>query len=116
MFQQSIRWPAGLLCLSIVLFGSTAACEEASSQPISSAEQEAGPQGEQTTKPATTQGQPLRLNFKDTSLQAILEYLSEAAGLVIVGEAPVDGGVTVMSRRPMSTEEAISLLDTLLRL
>jgi general secretion pathway protein D len=55
------------------------------------------------------------LNFKDASLHAVLEYLSEAAGLVIVEEARVEGRVTVLSRQHISVEEAAALLDTVLK-
>ena len=58
---------------------------------------------------------PILLNFQDASLRAVLEYLSEAAGLIVVAEAPVDGRVTVMSRQPLSVDEAVALLDTVLK-
>ncbi|HET6429601.1 MAG TPA: type II secretion system secretin GspD [Phycisphaerae bacterium] len=85
--------------------------------------------GEPTTAPATqpaedetasrisapVPGEPLLLNFKDASVQAVLEYLSEAAGLVILGSDRVEGRVTVLSRTPVSTDEAVALLDTVLK-
>ena len=55
------------------------------------------------------------LNFKDASLDAVLEYLSEAAGLVVVKDSRLDGRITVMSRQPVTVDEAVSLLDTVLR-
>jgi general secretion pathway protein D len=55
------------------------------------------------------------LNFKDASLRSVLEYLSEAAGLIVVQEATVEGRVTVMSRQPVSVDEAVSLLNTVLK-
>jgi len=58
---------------------------------------------------------PLLLNFKDASLRAVLEYLSAAAGLVIVEEASVEGRVTVMSLQPLSVDEAVALLNTILK-
>ena len=58
---------------------------------------------------------PILLNFKDASVRAVLEYLSEAAGLVVVEEAIVDGRITVMSRQPISVDEAVSLLNTILK-
>ena len=56
----------------------------------------------------------LRLNFRGVPLQAVLEYLSEAAGLIIIGDPEVQGTVTVWSRQPVSTSEAVDLLDTIL--
>jgi general secretion pathway protein D len=58
---------------------------------------------------------PILLNFKDASIHAVLEYLSEAAGLAIVEEATVEGRVTAMSLQPLSVDEAVSLLDTILK-
>jgi len=68
------------------------------------------------TRPATMPaGQGLLLNFRNASLQAVLEYLSEAAGLVILNGADASGRVTIISRRRVNTDEAIALLDTLLK-
>jgi general secretion pathway protein D len=54
------------------------------------------------------------LNFREAPLSAVLEYLSEYAGLVVLEQASVTGRVTVMSRQPLSVEEAVSLLNTVL--
>ena len=66
-------------------------------------------------RPRPQPGDPLLLNFKDASLHAVLEYLSEAAGLIIVEEAQVEGRITVISRQPITTDEAVALLDTVLK-
>jgi len=66
-------------------------------------------------RPPLVPGGPLRLNFKDAALHTVLEYLSEAAGLIIIQEESIDGRITVMSRQPLSTEEAVALLDTVLK-
>ena len=58
---------------------------------------------------------PLSLNFRDASMQTVLEYLSGAAGMVIIEEAKVEGKITVMSRQGLSKDEAIDLLDSLLK-
>ena len=55
------------------------------------------------------------LSFKDAPLDTVLDYLSEAAGLVIVKEAPVDGRVTLVSRQSVSSDEAVVLLNTVLK-
>ncbi|MCX5684560.1 MAG: hypothetical protein NT049_12850 [Planctomycetota bacterium] len=55
------------------------------------------------------------LNFKDASLRSVLEYLSEAAGLIVVQEATVEGRITVMSLKPVSIDEAVSMLNTVLK-
>ena len=56
----------------------------------------------------------LRLNFRNAPLESVLNYLSEAAGFVIVLEAEVKGKVDVWSNQPVSKEEAVELLDTML--
>jgi len=58
---------------------------------------------------------PIRMSFQDAPLRTVLSYLSETAGLIIIEPATVDGRVTVTSRQPLSTEEAVALLDTALR-
>jgi len=58
----------------------------------------------------------LKLNFQDTPLQTVLEYLSENAGLTIVSDEPlVDGRMTVISRQPILLAEAVSLINSILR-
>lgn len=60
-------------------------------------------------------GAPIRMNFRDASLDEVLEYLSERAGLIVVRTADVDGRVTVFSRQPIPVSEAISVLNTVLK-
>ncbi|HSU67819.1 MAG TPA: secretin N-terminal domain-containing protein [Tepidisphaeraceae bacterium] len=55
------------------------------------------------------------LNFKDAPLDTVLDYLSEAAGFVIVKDAPLDGRVTLVSRQPLTPNEAVIVLDTVLK-
>ena len=55
------------------------------------------------------------LNFKDTSLDTVLAYLSEVAGLVVVKEVEVEGRISVISRQPLSVKEAVSLVNTVLK-
>jgi len=58
----------------------------------------------------------IKLNFQDAPLQTVLEYLSETASLTIVSDQPiVDGRMTVISRQPISLDEAISLINSMLK-
>jgi general secretion pathway protein D len=57
----------------------------------------------------------LVMNFKDASLQAVLEYLSETSGLVIIEEVKPEGRVTIMNGQPMHEAEAVALLNTVLK-
>ncbi len=68
-------------------------------------------------KPAAPVALPktgITLNFQDASLSDVLNYLSEAAGFVVVQEAKVEGKVNVVSRQPITAEDAVDLLNTVL--
>ena len=51
----------------------------------------------------------LRLNFRGVSLDMVLNYLSEAAGFIIILETEPKGKVDVWSNQPLNQEEAIDL-------
>jgi general secretion pathway protein D len=58
----------------------------------------------------------LKLNFQDTPLQTVLEYLSETAGLTIVSDEPIaDARMTVISRQPISLDQAVALINSMLK-
>jgi general secretion pathway protein D len=63
------------------------------------------------TAPAPAPG--LRFNFRGAPLEQVLNYLSDAAGLVIVLDTPgpVRGTVDMWSTQPVSPAEAVSLLN-----
>jgi len=93
-----------------------ASAQEPTTRPAAATEPP--PAGAPTTQPTTATapaGKGLLLNFKDASLQAVLEYLSESAGLVILNGTDAEGRVTIMSRNRLDTEEAVALLDTILK-
>lgn len=56
----------------------------------------------------------LVLNFRDASIDVVLDELSKAAGFIIVKESPTEGRVTLTSRRPVSPEDAVELVNTVL--
>jgi len=75
------------------------------------------PANPQTGKPsnsAIAEDPQLMLNFQDVPLQSVLEYMSEAAGFIILGDTKVRGDVTILSKQPLNREEAVDLLDTIL--
>jgi len=76
---------------------------------------EAPAEPELPPQPAADASNGIVLNFKDATLDAVLEYLSEAAGFVVVKDAAVMGRVTVISQQPINAEEAIGLLNTILK-
>src|SRR5437667_2063887 len=77
------------------------------------------PDGEQTptTTPATARPdgeKGLRLKFRGVPLEMVLNYLSDAAGFIIVLETKVEGKVDVWSNQPLNKDEAVDLLNTVL--
>ncbi|MGA2029056.1 MAG: secretin N-terminal domain-containing protein [Verrucomicrobiota bacterium] len=71
-----------------------------------------------TNAPATTATDDstlgLRMNFRNVPLEMILDYLSDAAGFIIVIDTSVRGNVSVISTHPMSKDEAVDLLNSVL--
>jgi general secretion pathway protein D len=60
----------------------------------------------------TNNSNALMLNFHNAPLEMVLNYLSDAAGFVIVQDTHVSGTVTVTSTHPVSQDEAVNLLNT----
>jgi general secretion pathway protein D len=56
----------------------------------------------------------LRLNFRGASLESVLNYMSEAAGFIIVLEAQPRGKVDMWSSQPLTRDEAVDLLNSVL--
>ena len=56
----------------------------------------------------------LRLNFRNAPLEMVLNYLSDAAGFVIVLNTRINGNVSVISSHPMTRDEAVELLNSVL--
>ena len=56
----------------------------------------------------------LRLNFRNAPLEMVLNYLSDAAGFIIVLDTRVNGNVSVISSHPMTRNEAVDLLNSVL--
>jgi general secretion pathway protein D len=53
----------------------------------------------------------LRLDFRNAPLEMVLNYLSDAAGFIIVLDTRVNGSVSVISSHPMTRDEAVDLLN-----
>ncbi|MGA2178879.1 MAG: secretin N-terminal domain-containing protein [Verrucomicrobiota bacterium] len=56
----------------------------------------------------------LCLNFRNAPLEMVLNYLSDAAGFIIVMDTQVRGNVSVISSHPMTRNEAVDLLNSVL--
>ena len=56
----------------------------------------------------------IMMNFQGAALGEVLNYLSDAAGFVIIQEAPITGTVNVVSRQPLNPDEAVDLINSVL--
>lgn len=54
------------------------------------------------------------LNFRGVPLEMVLNYLSEAAGFVIILETKLEGKVDMWSNQPLSKDGAVNVLNTIL--
>ena len=57
----------------------------------------------------------LRMNFHGAPLNLVLDYLSDAAGFIINKQAEVRGTVEVWSKQPVTKDEAVELLSSVLK-
>ena len=64
-------------------------------------------------EPAGTNVDDLNLNFNRAPLEMVLNYLSDAAGFIIVQDTRVNGAVTVTGKH-LTRDEAVDLLNTVL--
>ena len=65
--------------------------------------------------PSTRKATEISLNFHDASVDEVLEHMSDVLGFEVVKDAPVDGRVTLLSKQPVSADEAVALLNTVLK-
>eukprot|EP00752_Nemacystus_decipiens_P014029 g12465.t1 len=56
----------------------------------------------------------LVMNFDQATLKTVLDYLAKESSLVIINEADLQGRVTIFNRQPMSLDDAIDVLNTVL--
>ena len=70
---------------------------------------------DQPVPPTPATSDAIQLNFRDATLESVLQYLSEAADLVVVLDTPIEGRVTVVSRKPLNVEEVVALINTVLK-
>src|SRR3954452_12207630 len=109
----------GALTLSVAA-ASMAIAQEATPPPTTSPATQPGAarngNGNGSTRPTTGPGTKIMMNFKDASIDAVLKHLSESAGYIIIKEtATLEGRVTIDARMPVSPDEAVMLLNLVLR-
>lgn len=101
---------AAAQALAPVAFAQTYPSAAQSPAPMSPTTQPSGAPGV-----ATTQGGGLLLNFKNASIDSVLDQLSAVAGFIVVRETKVTGRITLESKQPVTRQEAVGLLDTVLK-
>jgi type II secretory pathway component GspD/PulD (secretin) len=93
------------LCLGLTLFACGVQAQDAAAPAAPAPAAEAA-------RPRAEQPGSLRFNFRGAPLETVLNYLSEAAGYVIILETPVRGGsIDMWSAQPVSRQEAVQLLN-----
>lgn len=64
----------------------------------------------------TAPGGGLKLNFKDATIDSVLDELANAAGFIVIKEvSPLSGRVTLISPQTVRPEEALQLLNSVLK-
>ena len=96
-----------------ILLPFAAVAQDETPAPVSAPAAERKPEPKTTPAASPAKGE-MRLNFQNASLADVLNYLSEAAGLIILQDAPVAGSVNVVSKQPVSVEDAIDLVNSVL--
>ncbi len=89
------------------------AAEPSTTQPAAPPATET-PAAEPAKPPVADGEKGLRLNFRGVPLEMVLNYLSDAAGFIIVSKTDVKGKVDVWSNQPLTKDEAVDLLNTVL--
>jgi general secretion pathway protein D len=54
-------------------------------------------------------------NFRDASADAVLDYLSDTLGFIIIRDGRIEGRLTMLSRQPIGADEAVDLLNSALK-
>jgi general secretion pathway protein D len=109
MRSLKVMWVGAVLAVALILLPGGAVAEEASGTPPQTP-------GEPVEVVKTNGETRIKLNFQDTPLQTVLEYLSDTAGLMIVSDETLSSSrVTVISRQPITVAEAVSLINSILK-
>jgi len=105
--------PSLWLGFALLTLGAAAQEQPVPATPAAPADTVASP-ADTTMLPPAGRGTGLRFNFRGAPLETVLNYMSEAAGYIIVLETPVKGTVDMWSSQPVSREEAVQLLNVAL--
>jgi general secretion pathway protein D len=81
------------------------------------------PATQPTTMPANGNGHSVTtapgggfvFNFKDAQINTVLDDLSAAGGFIIIKEVNPQGRISATSRQPLSSDDAVAVLNTLIK-
>ena len=71
--------------------------------------------GSFVASPSTQPAKLLTFNFRDASIDAVLDYLSSEAGFTVVKIKPATGTVTMFTRSPITPDQAVIYLNSALK-
>ena len=118
-FLHGIALFAGSLAITTAYPDWSAAQVAASDAPNASTQPATGvasPSGQLVSTPTTQPAATLiTFNFKNASVGAVLDYLSQNAGFFVIEEATPTGEVTIINRTPITPEDAVKYLNTVLK-
>lgn len=100
--------------LVVLVLAAVVPCKSRAAEPSSSLTKDQASLSQAGSAADQTSTNSLRLNFRGVPLETVLNYLSDAAGFVIVVEAQPHGNVDVWSDQPLSKDEALDLLNSVL--
>ncbi len=119
-FNVRTRWVScalGMLVVALVQVALAAAPPDTGTTTIAAlpnAVIEPPPGASSAVTSARNSPDELRLNFRGAPIEQVLDYLSDAAGFIIQLNAPVRGKVDVWSDQPVTRNEAVDLLNSVL--
>jgi type II secretory pathway component GspD/PulD (secretin) len=114
-----IPWAAGLFtavaALAADVPGADPAAETFRDDASHASTATSGPAATSKTNiPGAKTDKGLLLNFHSAPLSEVLNYLSEAAGFIVVQDTDVKGRLDVWSSKPLNREEAVDVLNAAL--
>ena len=101
--------------VSVMLWLVNASAQEVPAVPKPKAAEPKEAQADPAPVPSPADAEKgLRMNFRGVPLEMVLEYLSDAAGFIIILETEVKGKVDAWSNAPLGKQDAVDLLNTVL--
>ncbi|MGK0198653.1 MAG: secretin N-terminal domain-containing protein [Verrucomicrobiia bacterium] len=89
-------------------------CQDRTLAPQRPAPDALKPTTTQAAVPATNEVANIKLNFQDTPLDTVLEYLATEAKFTIIKDADITGNIKAFSAKPLTREEAFDVINSLL--